>query len=32
VRAPPSLDRAKLQAEFDALAPELRGVVDWERL
>jgi hypothetical protein len=32
VKAPPTLDRAKLQAEFDALAPELRGVVDWERL
>jgi hypothetical protein len=32
VQAPPSLDREKLQASFDALAPELRGVVDWERL
>jgi|SRR5688572_22892876 uncharacterized membrane protein YhiD involved in acid resistance len=32
VQAPPSLDREKLQAQFDGLPPELRGVVDWERI
>jgi len=32
VKASPSLDRSKLQAEFDALKPEVRGVVDWERI
>ena len=32
VQAPPTLDREGLQAKFDALPPELRGVVDWERL
>lgn len=32
VKAPPSLDREGLQARFDALSAELRGVVDWERL
>jgi hypothetical protein len=32
VRAPPTLDRERMQALFDGLAPELRGVVDWERL
>jgi hypothetical protein len=32
VKPPPTLDRAKLQAAFDALAPGVRGVVDWERL
>src|SRR5690606_2319907 len=32
VNAPPSLDRERLQAEFDSLPVELRGVVDWERL
>jgi hypothetical protein len=32
VQAPPTLDRAALQAKFDALSSELRGVVDWERL
>jgi hypothetical protein len=32
VKAPPSLDRDALQAQFDSLSPEVRGVVDWERL
>ena len=32
VQAPPSLDRDKLQSQFDGMAPELRGVVDWERI
>ena len=32
VQAPPTLDRNALQAKFDALSTELRGVVDWERL
>ncbi len=32
VQAPTSLDREGLQAKFDALSVELRGVVDWERL
>jgi hypothetical protein len=32
VKAPPSLDRDRLQAQFDSLSPEVRGVVDWERL
>lgn len=32
VQAPTSLDREGLQAKFDALPPELRGVIDWERL
>ncbi len=32
VQAPPTLDRNALQAQFDALSSELRGVVDWERL
>lgn len=32
VQAPPSLDRERLQSQFDGLAPELRGVVDWERI
>ncbi|MES1157478.1 MAG: hypothetical protein ABUL67_00135 [Haliangium ochraceum] len=32
VKAPPTLDRDALQAQFDALSTELRGVVDWERL
>jgi uncharacterized membrane protein YhiD involved in acid resistance len=32
VQAPPSLDREKLRAQFDGLPPELRGVVDWERI
>ncbi|MDQ2646353.1 MAG: hypothetical protein M3020_21245 [Myxococcota bacterium] len=32
VKAPPSLDREGLQAQFDSLSPEVRGVVDWERL
>jgi hypothetical protein len=32
VKAPPTLDRDRLQAQFDSLSPEVRGVVDWERL
>jgi hypothetical protein len=32
VKAPPALDREALQAKFDALPLEVRGVVDWERL
>jgi hypothetical protein len=32
VKAPPSLDRDRLQAEFDSLPQNFRGVVDWERL
>lgn len=32
VQAPPSLQREALQSQFDGLAPELRGVVDWERI
>ncbi|HWA71856.1 MAG TPA: hypothetical protein VG937_05975 [Polyangiaceae bacterium] len=32
VKAPPSLDRERLQHQFDALPPELRGAVDWERI
>jgi len=32
VKAPPTLDRQRLQAEFDSLSPAVRGVVDWERL
>ena len=32
VKAPPSLARETLQHEFDALAPEVRGVVDFEQL
>lgn len=32
VKAPPALDRDRLQAQFDSLPPEVRGVVDWERL
>jgi hypothetical protein len=32
VKAPPALNREALQAKFDTLAPEVRGVVDWERL
>jgi hypothetical protein len=32
VKAPPSLDRERLQAEFDSLPQNFRGVVDWERL
>lgn len=32
VKAPPTLDREQIQAQFDNLTPELRGVVDWERL
>lgn len=32
VRAPSTLDRARMQAQFDELPTELRGVVDWERL
>jgi hypothetical protein len=32
VKAPPTLDRQRLQAEFDSLPPTVRGVVDWERL
>ncbi len=32
VKAPPTLDRDRLQAQFDSLPPEVRGVVDWERL
>lgn len=32
VRAPAALDREQLQAKFDTLTPELRGVVDWEGL
>ncbi|HYJ10681.1 MAG TPA: hypothetical protein VEX18_16780 [Polyangiaceae bacterium] len=32
VNAPPKLDRASLQKEFDRMPPEVCGVVDWERL
>jgi hypothetical protein len=32
VKAPPALDRDQLQGQFDLLPPELRGVVDWERI
>lgn len=32
VKAPPSLDREALEAEFEALEKPLQGVVDWERL
>ena len=32
VNAPPKLDRATLQKEFDRMPPEVCGVVDWERL
>lgn len=32
VKAPPSLDRERLQGQFDALPQEFRGVVDWERI
>ena len=32
VKAPPSLDRQRLEAQFDSLPPAVRGVVDWERL
>jgi hypothetical protein len=32
VKAPTTLDRERLQGEFDALPPAERGVVDWERL
>ncbi len=32
VQAPATLDRAALQAKFDALETGLRGVVDWEHL
>ena len=32
VKASPSLDRARLQADFEKLAPDVRGVVDWERI
>jgi len=32
VKAPPSFDRAALQAKLDAFPAELRGVVDFERI
>ncbi|HET9952986.1 MAG TPA: hypothetical protein VFQ61_00710 [Polyangiaceae bacterium] len=32
VKAPPLLDRESLRAEFDRMPPEVRGVVDWERI
>jgi hypothetical protein len=32
VKAPPAIDREKLDREFDALPGEIRGVVDWEQL
>jgi hypothetical protein len=32
VKAAPNLDRDALEADFDALAEDIRGVVDWERL
>ena len=32
VQAPPTLDRERLQLQFDGLPQALRGVVDWERL
>jgi hypothetical protein len=32
VKAPARLNRDQLQGQFDQIAPELRGVVDWEGL
>lgn len=32
VKAPPTLNREALQAEFDAFPKDIHGVVDWERL
>ena len=32
VNAPPSLDRDRLQARFEAMPPEFRGAIDWDRL
>ena len=32
VKAPPSLDRASSRRNSMTLPPEMRGVVDWERL
>jgi hypothetical protein len=32
VKAPPAIDRARLDADFESLPNELRGVIDWEQL
>jgi hypothetical protein len=32
IKAPGTFDRTRLEADFEALSPELRGVVDFERI